>query len=174
MEKCRSLAIDVYVVGQQNTLDDDFLVTTTYVETGSTPPMPGLVDVLAGNIDLDLITFGSREKHKYDLSINTVFTLKPFIFDRSGNPVQAIFATPTDKLGLVLLDPKGKTPKKENMHAKAINAVQLLLYNKNVHHNEPRPGRTYSYALGIFLVRAGEPDYFISLDTTILKSSSHA
>lgn len=166
----RTLAIDVYVVGQQNALDDDFTVMTTYVEASSTPPMPGLVNVVSGNIDLDSITFRSRSDPDYKMSINTTFTLKPSIFDRSGNPVQAIFATPTDKYGLILINSEGKPPKKKNMHAKAITCLQLLLYNKNGQDGEPKADRTYSYALGIFLVRVGQPDYFISLDSTILKS----
>jgi len=170
----RTLAIDVYVVGQQNALDDNFTVMTSYVTTDSTPSMPGLVDVVTGNIDLDAITFESRANPDYKMSINTIFTLKPFILDRSGNPVQAVFATPTDKYGLVLINSLGKAPKKENMYAKAITCLQLLLYNRNGQDGEPKADRTYSYALGIFVVRLDQPNFFISLDSTVLKSGPTA
>ncbi len=166
----RTLAIDVFVVGQQNALDDNFSVTATYVETSSMPAMPGLVDAVTGTIDLDLIKFKSRDDKKYDRSIFTTFTLRPYIFDRDGNPVHAIFATPTDTCGIFLLNPKGIPPKKAHMWAAAINDVQILLYNKNFFNGDPRSERTYSYALGIFLVRVGESDFFISLDPSLLQS----
>lgn len=169
----RTLAIDVYVIGQENALDDEFCVTSTYVATSSTPPMPGLVKV-TGSIDLDFITFKSRSDHHYEMAIFTTFTLRPFIFDRLGNPVQAIFATPTETCGIVLVNPKGKWPKKSIMYAKAINEVNMLLYNKNVFHGSEPKERTYSYALGIFLIRPGQPQYFISLDTALLESCAPA
>ncbi len=162
----RTLNIDVCVVGQQ-AADGTFPgATVTYIATHSVPSMPGLVDFRTGNINLDAISMASRNDPNYLMDIDITFTLRPFMFDMNGNPVRAIFATPTPKYGCLLLNPGGNKP--NAMSASAINTVKILVDNDNAQENRPTAERTYSYGLGMSLPDYGP--YFISLDPSVLKS----
>jgi len=161
----RRLEIDVYVVGQQ-AADGTFPgAAVSYIATHTIPTMPGLVDFRTGNINLDAITFASRNDPNYLMDIDITYTLRPFMFDMNGNPVQAIFATPTALYGCLLVNPQGKPPKA--MSATAINAVKIMVDNDNAEENRPTAERTYGYGLGMILPAFN--NYFISLDPTVLK-----
>lgn len=157
----RRLEIDVYVVGQQ-AADGTFPgATVTYIATHTMPPMPGLVDFRTGNVNLQ----GLQADVNYGMDIDITFTLRPSMFDMYGNPVQAIFATPTALYGCLLVNPQGKPPKA--MSATAINAVKIMVDNDNAEEKRTTAERTYGYGLGMILPAFN--NYFISLDPTVLK-----
>jgi hypothetical protein len=162
----RRLEIDVYVVGQQDALTGGFGASVTYVATHAVPPQvpnaPSLVDFRTGNINLASLV----PDPNYLMDIDITFTLRPFMFDMNGNPVRAIFATPTPKYGCLLINPQGNPP--QHMRATALSQVKIMVDNDNVHRNQPTAQRTYSYGLGVFLPDYG--NYFISLDPSVLKS----
>jgi len=165
----RKLDIDVYVIGQQDAVNGSFGATVTYVAAHMDPPTPGLVDFRTGNINLNAIPLSSRNDPKYLMEIDIIFTLKASIFDKLGNAVPAIFATPTAQYGCLVLNPHGNPP--HSMSVSSVSDVKIKLDDDNAEGDRPTADRTYSYGLGIVL--PSQDNYFISLDPTVLKSGPH-
>jgi hypothetical protein len=149
----RTLNIDVYVIGQQDA-KGDFGAQVAYIQTSANPPIPNMVNFRTG--DLDFTRIGSNPN--FTRAIDITFTLKPFMFDQLGNPVQATWATPLSK-AVALTGPNGPV---KSIVPSYVNAMKLLLDSQN------KQSMTYTYKLGFMLPAYG--NYFISLDPKIENS----
>jgi hypothetical protein len=153
MPQDRTLNVDVYVIGQQDA-KGDFGAQVAYIQTNSNPFVPNMVNFRTG--DLNFTAIGSNPN--FTRNIDITFTLKPFMFDQSGNPVQAVWATPLDK-AVSLTGPNGPV---KSIVPSYVNQMKLLLDSQN------KASMVYTYKLGFMLPAYG--NYFISLDPRIENS----
>ena len=157
MPQDRKLFIDVYVVGQEYPaapLDPHngwgaFGAKAIYIQTGSTPQMPCLVDWNTGNIDLTNLPMAPG----YTNNVDITFTLKPFMFNKLGQHCAAQWATPIDKAITI-------TPNDGEMTASYTNNMTLFLDDSD------NDADQYTYKLGFMM--PGYGNYFVSLDPHIV------
>ena len=127
----RTLDLSVYVVGQQF-MNGAFEAQVTYIETASNPSSPGLVNFRNGNIDLTNL---GRDPN-FSQNVDITFTLVPFMFDKSGNPVQAVWATPITKAIAIT------GPNLGEMTPSYVNPTKILLDDNDNDSNQ------YQYSTG--------------------------
>jgi len=149
----RTLDLNVYVVGQQFPTGE-FQAQPAYIQMGSNPSSPGLVgNFRSGNIDLRSLA----PSQKYSMNVDITFTLVPFIFDQSGRPVRACWATPiTTGIAITPSSPE-MTP---SYVGDSSNPMKILLDDND------DDGNQCTYKLGINLPDYN--DYFIGLDPVIV------
>lgn len=149
----RTLDLSIYVVGQQFP-SGEFQAQPAYIQTASNPPSPGLLaNFRDGNLDFR----GLTPAPNYSMNVDITFTLVPFIFDVSGRPVRACWATPISR-GCSI------TPSSPEMTSRYVgdpsNPMKILLDDND------DDGNRYTYKLGVMLPEHN--NYFIGLDPVIV------
>ena len=146
----RTLALNVYVIGQQYK-NSEFGATAAYIQTSANPPIVDMVNFWNGNIDFS----GQPVDPNLTSDVDITFTLIPLMFDMNGSPVHCVWATPIDKAIAI-------TPVSNDMKARMLNPMQIFLDDND------KVANTYTYKLGVMLPAYN--NYFISLDPQIVNT----